>query len=270
MARWAAAGGAEPARVRGSRCGSPRCARPADPAVLAISLHACLRHGLSPCRSTRGSRTPSRPSASRPATTPSRSHLSPPLAQLTATLAGGEEPGGGLSSMPGAAGRAPWMDPAAQPRRPIAGSGDDAHTPAVLLYTSGSTGPGTPVLLSRGNLLWNASVQRRRSVSLPMNGALRHAHCACGRPHGAHPLGGRGPRRQSCARGLMQPSRPPSSWTARPPSRRWCRRCSAACSIWGSQLRRICAWCCWAAARSLRRSWSAPLPRACRWRPPTE
>lgn len=53
------------------------------------------------------------------------------------------------------------VDPAApdvvheRPGR-IAGSGDDAGTPAVLLYTSGSTGPGTPVLLSRGNLLWNA------------------------------------------------------------------------------------------------------------------
>ncbi len=39
---------------------------------------------------------------------------------------------------------------------PITGSGDDAPHPAVQLYTSGSTGPGTPVLLTRGNLLWNA------------------------------------------------------------------------------------------------------------------
>ncbi|MDO9355163.1 MAG: AMP-binding protein, partial [Solirubrobacteraceae bacterium] len=40
--------------------------------------------------------------------------------------------------------------------RPLAGSGADADTPAVRLTTSGTTGPGTPVLLSRGALLWNA------------------------------------------------------------------------------------------------------------------
>ncbi|MBJ7471179.1 MAG: AMP-binding protein [Solirubrobacteraceae bacterium] len=39
---------------------------------------------------------------------------------------------------------------------PIAGSGADAATPAVRLTTSGTTGPGTPVHLSRGALLWNA------------------------------------------------------------------------------------------------------------------
>jgi O-succinylbenzoic acid--CoA ligase len=45
---------------------------------------------------------------------------------------------------------------AAGTARPIAGSGADAATPAVRLTTSGTTGPGTPVLLSRGALLWNA------------------------------------------------------------------------------------------------------------------
>lgn len=39
---------------------------------------------------------------------------------------------------------------------PIAGSGEDAGTLAVRLTTSGTTGPGTPVHLSRGALLWNA------------------------------------------------------------------------------------------------------------------
>lgn len=48
------------------------------------------------------------------------------------------------------------VPPDDQAPRPLAGTGPDADTPAVLLSTSGSTGPGTPVLLSRGNLLWNA------------------------------------------------------------------------------------------------------------------
>lgn len=132
--------------------GSP----PADPAVLAIALHACLRQGL--VAVPIDPRLPDPVQAERLAASDDALALPslPPLAELTATLAGGEELGRGLSSMPGVAGRAPRMDPDAQPRRPIAGSGDDAHTPAVLLYTSGSTGPGTPVLLSRGNLLWNA------------------------------------------------------------------------------------------------------------------
>ncbi|MBO9534647.1 MAG: AMP-binding protein [Solirubrobacteraceae bacterium] len=47
-------------------------------------------------------------------------------------------------------------DPPAARVRLLAGTGADRDTPAVLLYTSGSTGPGTPILLSRGALLWNA------------------------------------------------------------------------------------------------------------------
>lgn len=39
---------------------------------------------------------------------------------------------------------------------PVAGSGIDASTPAVRITTSGTTGPGTPVHLSRGAFLWNA------------------------------------------------------------------------------------------------------------------
>jgi O-succinylbenzoic acid--CoA ligase len=53
------------------------------------------------------------------------------------------------------AGASPVPPPSA-PHRALAGVGDDAARPAVRLYTSGSTGPGTPVLLSRGALLWNA------------------------------------------------------------------------------------------------------------------
>jgi O-succinylbenzoic acid--CoA ligase len=57
----------------------------------------------------------------------------------------------------------PWTDDAPtgdpSPNRwcaPIAGSGDDAATQAVRITTSGTTGPGTPVHLSRGAFLWNA------------------------------------------------------------------------------------------------------------------
>lgn len=56
----------------------------------------------------------------------------------------------------GPSGAFDWVAPAGRPPVPLAGTGDDAATPAVQLYTSGSTGPGTAVLLTRGNLLWNA------------------------------------------------------------------------------------------------------------------
>jgi O-succinylbenzoic acid--CoA ligase len=67
-----------------------------------------------------------------------------------------EAPNGWLAYTPHAEARRSWQPPAEAPRRPLAGTGADAETPAVLLHTSGTTGPGTPVLLSRGNLLWNA------------------------------------------------------------------------------------------------------------------
>lgn len=67
-----------------------------------------------------------------------------------------ENPNGWLASTPHAGARRPWQPPAEAPLRPLAGTGADVDTPAVLLHTSGTTGPGTPVLLSRGNLLWNA------------------------------------------------------------------------------------------------------------------
>ncbi len=46
--------------------------------------------------------------------------------------------------------------PAGSGRRLVAGSGADASTPAIRITTSGTTGHGTPVHLSRGALLWNA------------------------------------------------------------------------------------------------------------------
>lgn len=52
------------------------------------------------------------------------------------------------------AGAAPAAAPA--PPVPLAGVGIDAATPAARVTTSGTTGPGTPVHLSRGALLWNA------------------------------------------------------------------------------------------------------------------
>jgi O-succinylbenzoic acid--CoA ligase len=66
------------------------------------------------------------------------------------------EHGGWMAYSPGGERRTRWELPGEHAPRPIAGSGTDAATPAVRLTTSGTTGPGTPVHLSRGALLWNA------------------------------------------------------------------------------------------------------------------
>lgn len=102
-------------------------------AAFAIALHACLRTGL--VAVPIDLRLPGDQQRERAATC--RTVLGP--ARLDRDLTAGEA-----------------MAHAPSPGAPIAGSGEDARTAAVQITTSGTTGPGTPVHLSRGALLWNA------------------------------------------------------------------------------------------------------------------
>ncbi len=106
-------------------------------ASFAIALHACLIAGL--VAVPEDLRLPDAQRAERTATCVAR------VDSATAVWPDGDPP---ADVTPAALATAPG--------RPIAGSGADAATPAVRITTSGTTGPGTPVHLSRGALLWNA------------------------------------------------------------------------------------------------------------------
>lgn len=125
-------------------------------AAFAAALHACLRTGVIAVPidprlpAERGAERISACDAVLPA------DVLPSVAALASTIEGGDGADGWHAHGPGAARRTPHGSTEAAAPRPLAGAGADAGTPAVLLFTSGSTGPGTPVLLTRGNLLWNA------------------------------------------------------------------------------------------------------------------
>ncbi|MFT4035145.1 MAG: class I adenylate-forming enzyme family protein [Patulibacter sp.] len=123
----------------------------------AVALHGCLRAGV--VAVPIDPRLPDAQQAQRAGACDDALAVDAlaPVAELTAPIPDRSRPGGRIARRSGHQRCATWTPPQAERcAPPLAGSGDDAQTPAVLLYTSGSTGPGTPVLLSRGALLWNA------------------------------------------------------------------------------------------------------------------
>lgn len=106
-------------------------------AAFAVALHACLRAGF--IAVPEDLRLPDARRAERRVGT---------VATIDDALA--------TRHLARAAGGASAPRPPAAAGTPLAGRGSDAPTPAIRLTTSGTTGPGTPVHLSRGALLWNA------------------------------------------------------------------------------------------------------------------
>lgn len=133
------------ARVRVDASELPAAAVPAAAlrlpagAAFALALHACLIAGVTAIPVD--SRLPPAEQARRS----SGASIELTDADLAAAL---RAPATTQESVPG--------DPADPVALPLAGTGLDAAKPAVRLYTSGTTGPGTRVELSRGALLWNA------------------------------------------------------------------------------------------------------------------
>ena len=114
-------------------------------ASFAVALHACLRAGL--VAVPEDLRLPAERRAEHTAGCVATIDAGRVDATAGHAIAGdwAPETGGRASAAAGSAAA-----------HPIAGSFGDAATPAVRITTSGTTGPGTPVHLSRGALLWNA------------------------------------------------------------------------------------------------------------------